>query len=99
MQTGFEQLVLLNMLLHGQEDIAQSIAKQRLVFFIKHVLTWLEDVKQPAPLRAELCRAFSILLPFMSDLYGEHWEAILRSMATSWSATEELREDEDTFNK
>ncbi|KAH7118758.1 RING zinc finger protein-like protein [Dendryphion nanum] len=90
---GLRQLVLLNNLLHDQEDITKSITKQRLVFFIKHVVPWLqEDEPSLLPVRAELCRALVVLLPNISDIYGEHWSDILNALASSWSGTKDLDE-------
>ncbi|KAF1963832.1 hypothetical protein CC80DRAFT_398192 [Byssothecium circinans] len=93
-EEGLQQLVLLNFLLYSQEDIVQSIAKQRLIFFVKHVIAWLEDTSSGIPVRAEVCRALTVLLLIMADMYGEHWGQILTSLAASWSATQELEENE-----
>lgn len=96
---GLRQLVLLNLLLHGQEDVALSIAKQRLIFFVKHVVPWTQDTSSTVPVRAEVCRALTILLPQMSDIYGEHWGELLTALATSWSATQELEENESGMDR
>jgi hypothetical protein len=81
-------------LLNSQENITQSIAKQRIVFLVKHVIPWLQDTNGSIALRAEICRALSILLTLMSDLYGEHWREILDALANNWLATAELQETE-----
>ena len=73
---------------------SQLIAKQRLVFFVKHVIPWLQEGGSPLPIRAEVSRTLSTLLPLMGDIYGEHWGQILTELASSWSATEELKENE-----
>lgn len=86
--------MLLNILLHGQENISQSIAKQRVVFLVKHVTPWLQDTNGPLALRAEICRALSVLLPLMSDLYGDHWRDIIDALAENWLTTTELQETE-----
>lgn len=91
---GLRQLVQLNSLLYGQAGIEESIAKQRLVFFVKHVIPWLNLGDDARYLKAELCRALTVMLPMMSDMYGEHWSEILSSLATAWSATKELEENE-----
>ncbi len=95
---GLHQLVLLNSLL-GQDGIADSIAKQRLIFFVKHVIPWLEDREVFRKIKAELCRVLTALLPIMSDMYGEHWSNILRSLATAWSSTQELEENESGMDR
>lgn len=92
-EEGLRQLILLNTLLE-QEDISESIAKQRLVFFVKHVIPWLQTEMVARPVKAELCRALSVLLPLMSDMYGEHWGEILMSLASTWAATQNFEEHE-----
>ncbi|KAH7392198.1 hypothetical protein DE146DRAFT_661887 [Phaeosphaeria sp. MPI-PUGE-AT-0046c] len=87
---GLRQLIQLNSLLLGQEGIVESIAKQRLVFFVKHVVPWLEMTELARPIKAELCRALIVLLPSMSDMYGDHWSSILSSLAASWAAIAKL---------
>jgi hypothetical protein len=91
---GLQQLIQLNSLLYGQEGIIESIAKQRLVFFVKHVVPWLQATEVTRPIKAELCRALTVLLPMMSDMYGDHWTDILTSLASAWTATHELQEAE-----
>jgi hypothetical protein len=93
-EEGLRQLVLLNILLSGQEGITESIAKQRLIFFVKHVVPWLQQSSTFLQVRAEVCRTLTLLLPLMSDIYGEHWSDILLSLASSWKATTELEENE-----
>jgi hypothetical protein len=91
--------VLLNTLIYGQEGIAQSIAKQRLIFFVKHVIPWIQDFNSTAPIRAEVCRALTVLLPLMSDIYGEHWGELLTALASIWSTTQELEENDSSMKR
>ncbi|KAF2011902.1 hypothetical protein BU24DRAFT_495013 [Aaosphaeria arxii CBS 175.79] len=93
-QEGLRQLVLLNSLLYGQEDIAQCIAKQRVIFFVKHVVPWLQEPGTPLAIRAELCRVLAVCLPLMGDIYGEHWDDILSTLAASWMKMTEVEENE-----
>ncbi|KAF2789223.1 hypothetical protein K505DRAFT_328385 [Melanomma pulvis-pyrius CBS 109.77] len=93
-EDGLEQLIFLNTLLYGQEDVKRSIAKQRLVFFVKHIVPWLDDTENVLPIRSEMCRALTKLLPIMGDIYGEHWGSILSALAVSWGKTTELEENE-----
>jgi hypothetical protein len=94
---ALQQLVQLNSVL-GQDGIVESIAKQRLVFFVKHVVPWLQEEGVALPIKAELCRALTVLLPLMSDMYGEHWGDILNSLAATWSTTKELEENESDMD-
>ncbi|KAF2821605.1 RING zinc finger protein-like protein [Ophiobolus disseminans] len=90
---GLPQFIQLNTLL-AQEGITSSIAKQRLVFFVKHVVPWLQHTDVALPVKAELCRALTTLLPIMSDMYGDHWTNILNSLSAGWASTQELEENE-----
>ncbi|KAF1919267.1 hypothetical protein BDU57DRAFT_512261 [Ampelomyces quisqualis] len=91
---ALRQLVQLNSLLYGQDGSTESVAKQRIVFFVKHVVPWLQVDEVARPLKAELCRALTILMPIMSDMYGEHWNNILASLSASWAAIKGLEENE-----
>ncbi|KAF1925875.1 uncharacterized protein M421DRAFT_7637 [Didymella exigua CBS 183.55] len=92
-QEGLSQLVVLNTVL-AQDGITESIAKQRLVFFVKHVVPWLDPAHGSVEIRAEVCRALTALLPLMSDMYGEHWGDILNALSSAWSGTTELQSTE-----
>lgn len=92
---GLRQLVLLNTLIYGQEGIADSIAKQRLVFFVKHVIPWLQNGTATSSVRGEVCRTLTALLPLMSDLYGEHWGEILNALAAAWEENQGIDEGQE----
>lgn len=96
---GFRQLILLNTLLYSQEDIKRSIAKQRLVFFVKHLVPWLASSEVALLIRAEVCRALTALLPIMSDIYGEHWGDIINALVVTWGETTELGESESAVDR
>ncbi|KAF2083345.1 RING zinc finger protein-like protein [Saccharata proteae CBS 121410] len=81
-------LVLLNTLIHNQEELGTTIAKQRLIFLVKHIMAWLDlDAETVgANMRAETYRALMVLLPLMKDIYGSHWTEILGSLTSFWSS-------------
>jgi E3 ubiquitin-protein ligase listerin len=79
-------IVLLNLIMSNYENISESIAKQRVIFLVKHVVKWLEDGSFPVALKAETCRLLSYLLILMKDIYGEHWEILLSFITTFWSS-------------
>ncbi|KAF2272230.1 RING zinc finger protein-like protein [Westerdykella ornata] len=91
---GLRQLVILNAILSGQQGVSDSIAKQRLIFFVKHVVPWLQDYSLSLPIRAELCRALASVLPLMSDIYGDHWRDILTALTATWKMATELGDRE-----
>ncbi|KAF2711283.1 hypothetical protein K504DRAFT_480372 [Pleomassaria siparia CBS 279.74] len=97
-EDGLRQLILLNTLVYVQEDIKRSISKQRLVFFVKHVVPWLDSYEVALPIRAEVCRSLTALLPIMADIYGEHWRSILDALAASWGKTSSLQQSESEID-
>lgn len=84
---SLEKLVLLNSILYTQEDVVATIAKQRLIFLAKRLITALDEDTSFA-VKAELCKALNVLLPGMSDMYGEHWALVSTFIATLWSSAD-----------
>ncbi|KAK0841406.1 hypothetical protein LTR03_009939 [Friedmanniomyces endolithicus] len=82
-----EQLVLLNAIIHTQEDAVASIAKQRLIFLTKRLIPALTD--SPAlSIKAEICKVLSSLLPSMQDMYGDHWSQALSYVLSTWTSVD-----------
>ncbi|OQO01946.1 hypothetical protein B0A48_12419 [Cryoendolithus antarcticus] len=80
----FRGLVTLNAVLRTQEDMAECIAKQRLIFLVKHVVAWLQGSGSEAVI-TETAKLLPSLLPAMKDMYGEHWTQILEALEAIWS--------------
>ena len=91
----FERLVNLNIIISGQEIYDGAIAKQRLIFYVKHVTPWLEQSDVPAPLKAEVFKSLAVLLPCMGDMYGEHWSQLLAATISTWTSLA-LSDDQET---
>lgn len=81
---GLELLVLLNAIFHTQEDAVTSVAKQRLIFLVKHMLPWLEG-NCAVVVKGEVCKSLITLLPALHDMYGEHWEQVLSFLVSYWT--------------
>ena len=96
-QEALQQLVLLNSVM-GQEGILESIAGPRLMRFIQHVIPWLQEDTVNRSTKAELCRALSVLVPLIGEMYGEHWVGILSALSTIWLATKELEANESDMD-
>jgi hypothetical protein len=80
-----ETLLTLNVIFATQEDVASSIAKTRLVLFVKHIIPWI-SAETSALIRAETYKTISHLLPYMADMYGEHWTQIVKSSLDLWKS-------------
>ena len=91
---GLRLLVLLNCILYRQDFIASNIPKQRLVFFIKHLVSQCQEHALAGSVRTEIFRVFLIILPCIGDIYGDFWEGILRVIRETWSGLQDV-EDSD----
>jgi hypothetical protein len=80
-QSAFKSLVVLNAILNSQEDMASTIAKNRLIFMVKHVIAWL-DMQSSLAIKTETLKVLTALIPSMADMYGEHWMQIVRFLAS-----------------
>jgi hypothetical protein len=90
---ALQSLIQLNSVL-SQDDFLEESAKHRVLLFINHVVPWLHEKQVVQPIKAELCRSLAVLLPIISDRYGDHWGNILNALAAIWSATTELETNE-----
>ncbi|KAK3066726.1 hypothetical protein LTR53_016805, partial [Teratosphaeriaceae sp. CCFEE 6253] len=86
-EKNLAQLIALNSVLHNQEDAVASIAKQRLIFLVKHLISAL-PASSATQVTAEICKALALLLPSMQDMYGEHWSQVLTYLQGVWMSVE-----------
>jgi E3 ubiquitin-protein ligase listerin len=86
-QKNLEQLIVLNSILNTQEDALATIAKQRLIFLVKRLVPAL-NAGTTSAITVEICKALTVLLPGMQDMYGEHWSTILAYILSFWMSVE-----------
>ncbi|GKZ19947.1 hypothetical protein AbraCBS73388_005061 [Aspergillus brasiliensis] len=84
---GLRKLVLLNLLLTGEEEVATSIPTQRLVFLIKHLIQCLQSEDASLSIKAEIFQVLAVMLPNLQEIYGSHWEDCMDILATTWQET------------
>ncbi|SMR54765.1 unnamed protein product [Zymoseptoria tritici ST99CH_3D1] len=89
---GLGSLVILNAILNSQDDISSTIAKNRMVFMVKHIIAWLE-LGTSLAVKAEVLKVLTSLLPSMSDMYGEHWAQVTKILISLWSASPSTDDD------
>ena len=77
MRTGLQKLVLLNILLSGEEDVVSTIPTQRLVFLAKNLIECLQSDTKSLGLKAEILKTLTFIIPGLAEIYGSHWEDIL----------------------
>jgi len=89
---SLRQLILLNLALQDQKHLVDSIAKQRLIFFVKHAIPWLHERNVCFAVKAELCKVLTNLLSSIKDIYGTHWAEILNYFVELWSSRNKIDE-------
>ncbi|KAG9559672.1 hypothetical protein KCU79_g8131, partial [Aureobasidium melanogenum] len=83
-EKAITQLVMFNALFPESKQADSIVAKQRLIFLMKHILPWLDNDDIVTPIKAETCKTLLFVLPGVSDIYGEHWSQILAFLAHTW---------------
>ncbi|KAI4715873.1 hypothetical protein E4T48_07944 [Aureobasidium sp. EXF-10727] len=84
-EKAITKLVMLNALFPESKQADSIVAKQRLIFLMKHILPWLDNDEVVAPIKAETCKTLLFVLPGVSDIYGEHWSQILAFLTHTWN--------------
>ncbi|GIZ48277.1 hypothetical protein CKM354_001134500 [Cercospora kikuchii] len=97
-EKALEQLVFLNVILHTQSDIVDTIAKPRLIFLVKHIIPWLSS-DSSLRVKAETCKMLGSLLPAMADMYGEHWSQIVGVLVSFWQSAANAPRDRTTLEE
>lgn len=92
--TGFEistclpealiKLIFLNLLFQQTYIDISAIAKQRLIFFVKHIVSWLSLDVTNISIQVEVCKSLTKILPAIFDVYGDHWAEIVRYIVSIW---------------
>ncbi|KAG9229306.1 hypothetical protein BJ875DRAFT_202556 [Amylocarpus encephaloides] len=83
-------LVQLNAMLSVYEDDKIPVAKNRLIFAVKQILSWTPNLASTdAFLSSEACRALHVLLPAIKDVYGTYWETALEFCISIWQSNQD----------
>ncbi|TVY89743.1 E3 ubiquitin-protein ligase listerin [Lachnellula willkommii] len=82
-------LVLLNtaLAIYDEEEDAIPVSTNRLVFAVRQILSWSEDLASTdSRLASEACHALQRLLPAIKDVYGTYWETALEFCISVWES-------------
>lgn len=74
---------MLNALLDNPRPAGDIVAKQRLIFSMKHIIPWIDSASIPT--KAALSQYLSLILPSLEDIYGDHWTQILHFITHTWA--------------
>lgn len=69
-----QNLAILNLIAKEHEDAFDSVAKQRLIFFAKGIISVLKADGASEALQAEICKSLTSVFVHLLDIYGEFWE-------------------------
>lgn len=93
-QIGFRQLIFLNCITNRQEDLVIEIPQQRLVFFVKHVVSQLFKGISSKSLKTEIFIALGAILPPIKDIYDNFWARIIDFILDWWSSQSLIGDDD-----
>lgn len=80
----FTQLVLLNILLAVDASVLEKVPQQRLVFLFKSLVGQVQSPRS-ASILSESLVLVSAIIPFVQDIYGDHWEQLVQGLVEVWT--------------
>ncbi|KAF4636575.1 hypothetical protein G7Y89_g1514 [Cudoniella acicularis] len=82
-------IISLNAALMVYQEDEIPVAKNRIIFAVKQILSWTETLATTnTQLSSEVCRVLQSLLPAMKDVYGTYWESTLDFCISIWESSE-----------
>lgn len=84
---ALSELVILNTILRDHDEVIEDVAKQRLIFFVKHIVAALPSGSASTELKTEICRCLQKVFPFVADIYGEHWSETFDFIKQLWASS------------
>ena len=84
----------MNCILQTQEDVVYEIPQQRIIFYVKHIVSCLRQNDLPLSLHAEICKSLVVVLPHIKDIYGSFWLDIINVLILVWSRGKEVSDDD-----
>ena len=85
--TALMCLIHLNALILSHADVVRCVPGHRLIFFIKRLCVWLEQDICALPLKSEVFKVLSTVLPAVKEIYGSHWSQTLKQLGEMWQKT------------
>ena len=86
-------LVLMNILLEGDAVLLESVPTQRVMFLTKNLVKLLSAETVPSAILSETLKVLCHIIGSISEMYGEHWEEILKRLHTLWHRENDLDRD------
>ena len=91
---GMRLLILLNCIVQRQDGIVSAIPQQRLLFFVKHLVSQSQDNSLAGTIRTEIFRVLTFVLPHIKNLYGDIWDGTLSIIRKTWLNREDPKDSD-----
>lgn len=82
--TGQHKLILLNAILQRLDDLLDEIPQQRLIFFVKHIIS--ELAQATILIQTEMMKVLHFFLSPVKDIYGSFWADLFVLLQQIWTA-------------
>lgn len=84
-QIALDRLILLQSMISRQEkSFLHTAAHQRIVFFIRGMISWFADENTPPQILTIAMSIITKLSPLLIEVYGDHWEPLLAFIGELW---------------
>lgn len=87
------QLVYLNCIVETHEEFLARIPSQRLIFFVKHLISQSHDMSG-IPIQTEMMKILKVVVTPIKEIYGVHWEELINLVQRTWSLLDKIRDEE-----
>lgn len=78
-------MILLNILVQGEDSIVERVPTQRLVFLVKHLIQCFQSGLELPGLASETLKLLTSVLPHICEIYGSHWTDMLEMLISLWN--------------
>lgn len=90
---GLDQLVYLNCIVAAHEDFLGRIPSQRLIFFVKNLISQAHNVSG-IPVQTEMIKILKFVITPIKGIYGVFWEELIDLVQRAWSLLDKISDDE-----
>ncbi|KIW23957.1 uncharacterized protein PV07_09702 [Cladophialophora immunda] len=92
-EKGLPALVLLDLLLGGQSKPLETISSPRQIFLMQTLERVAGDASASLACQTMAMKLLEPVVTATKDIYGDHWERILQTLATIWRNGSDLNND------
>ncbi|MCJ1260822.1 hypothetical protein MMC22_000685 [Lobaria immixta] len=91
---GLLRLVFLNCIVDTHEDFLARIPSQRLIFFVKHLISQANDGMLGISIQTEMMKILKVAIKPIKEIYGVFWEELIDLVQRTWALLDKIRDDD-----